>query len=228
MKDHIFRNVQAILFDFEGTLVDFQWKLAEAVEEVLQMLEDMGFTRDLIQNRKYSTLLPEVLQIVSGSGLRPEKLREEIFAIYDKYDEDALMRWTPRPGVQDFLSVVHNRKIHTGLISNVGIKTLSKALQKFSLEGFFDVVLSRNDVTNLKPSPDGLNLALKKLNAIRDCSIFVGDSLDDIHSAKNAGLRVVIISDGENLRDDILAAKPDYMVRGYDELSQYMDPSPVE
>ncbi len=188
MINHILRDIQAILFDFEGTLVDFQWKLTEAVEKVLHMLEDMGFTRDRIRSRKYSTLLSEVLQIASESGLRPEKLREDIFAIYDKYDEDALARWTPRPGAHDFLSVVRNREIHTGLISNVGINTLSKALREFSLEGFFDIVLSRNDVANLKPSPDGLKQALKELNIEKDHGIFIGDSLDDIHSARNAGV----------------------------------------
>lgn len=218
MKNHIFRDIQAILFDFEGILVDFQWKLTEAVEEVLHMLEDMGFTRDRIRSRKYSTLLLEVLQIAFESGLRPEKLREDIFAIYDKYDEDALARWTPRPGAHDSLSMVRNREIHTGLISNVGINTLSKALREFSLEGFFDIVLSRNDVANLKPSPDGLKQALKELNIEKDHGIFIGDSLYDIHSARNAGLQVIIISDGENLRDEILAAKPDYVIRGYNEL----------
>ncbi len=208
----------AILFDFEGTLVDFQWKLSEAVEEVLQMLEGLGYRRDQIQSRKYSTLLPEVLQMAPGLGLQADEVREKIFTIYDKYDADALTRWAPRPGARDFLEAAKKRLIHCGLVSNVGSKTLSRAMPKLGLEGFFEVALSRNDVANLKPSPDGINLALEKMRVRKEAAIFVGDSLDDVHGARNAGLRVVIISEGENLREEILAAKPDYIIQSYDEL----------
>ena len=219
MGTQVIEDVEAILFDFEGTLVDFQWKLSAAVEDVLQALGAMGLARDRIQSRKYSTILPEALRLASESGLQADQVREKIFAIYDRYDEDALTRWSLRPGVQDFLQTITNRGIHAGLVSNVGLKALSRALPKLGLERSFEVALSRNDVANLKPSPDGINLALEKIGVRKDRSVFVGDSLDDIHGARNAGLRVIIISDGENVREDILAARPDYVIQGYNELS---------
>jgi phosphoglycolate phosphatase len=86
------------------------------------------------------------------------------------------------------------------------------------LEGFFDIALSRNDVLNLKPNPDGINLAIERLGAQKDTSIFMGDSLDDINAAKNAGIRVIIITDGENIKEDLLAAKPNYVIKSYEEL----------
>jgi phosphoglycolate phosphatase len=52
----------------------------------------------------------------------------------------------------------------------------------------------------------------------RENSVFLGDSLDDVHAARNAGLRVIIIAEGENQRSEILAAKPDHIVQGYEEL----------
>jgi phosphoglycolate phosphatase len=222
MSEQVLADVEAILFDFEGTLVDFQWKLAEAVEEVLQMLEKLGFARDRIQSRKYSTLLPEVLRMAPDLGLQAAEVREKVFTVYDRFDADALTRWTPRPGVRDFLDAAKKRRIHCGLVSNVGSRTLSRALLKLGLQGFFEIALSRNDVANLKPSPDGINLALEKLGAKKEKSIFIGDSLDDVHGAKNAGLRVIIISEGENLREELLAARPDYLIRGYDELLLFL------
>jgi phosphoglycolate phosphatase len=214
----LLRDVEAILFDFEGTLVDFQWKISDAVEEALQVLEDMGFAKDRIRSRKYSTLLPEALKLAPELGLKADHVREQIFMVYDRYDEDALTRWTLRPLAKDFIRTITEKGIRTGLVSNIGIKTLLRALAKLGLERCFEVVLSRNDVMNLKPSPDGIRLALERMGAKRENTIFVGDSLDDIHGAKNAGLRVLIISEGENHRDEILAAKPDYVIRSYDEL----------
>ena len=211
-------NFKAMLFDFEGTLVDFQWKLSAAIEETLEMLWMTGFPQDRILSRKYSTLMSEAMQVAPEIGLSPNQVREMIGAVYDRYDEDALSRWTLRPRVTDFLGALRSRGIRTALVSNIGGKTLSAALSKLCLTEFFEVTLSRNDVLNLKPKPDGLNLALRKLGISNDDSIFVGDSLDDVNAAKSAGLKIVIISKGENTPEDILAAQPDYLIHGYEEL----------
>src|SRR5208337_59432 len=144
-------GLEAMLFDFEGTLVDFQWKLSEAVEEALQALWDMGFAKDLIRSRKYSTRLAEGGWMAGRAGVQPDEVRERIGSLYDRYDEVALTRWSLRPGAKAFLHAVRNRGVRTGLVSNVGRKTLVRALSTLGLEGLFEVVLSRNDVFNLKP-----------------------------------------------------------------------------
>ena len=211
-------NIEAMLFDFEGTLVDFQWKLAAAIEETLAMLVNSGFPQERILSRRYSTLMTEAMQAAAEIGLSPEQVRDKIGCLYDRYDEDALSRWALRSGVKDFLALIKAKGIRTGLVSNVGGKTLNNALSKLGLADFFDVALSRNDVLNLKPYPDGLNFAIERLGVSKDKSIFLGDSLDDINAARNAGIRVMIIRDGENITADILAAKPDQVVGSYEEL----------
>ena len=213
-----FINIEAMLFDFEGTLVDFQWKLSEAVEETLEMLWNMGFTKNLILSRKYSTLMTEAVQVATEIGLPPDQVREKICRVYDRYDEDALTRWVLRSGVKEFLNNIKAKGIFTGLVSNVGGKSIAKALSKLALADYFDVVLSRNDVINLKPNPEGLNLAIEKLGICKDRSILLGDSLDDVNAARNAGIRIMIITDGENAKEDILAAQPDHMIQSYEEL----------
>jgi phosphoglycolate phosphatase len=211
-------EVEAILFDFEGTLVDFQWNLAGAVAETLEMLRGMGFPKDGIRSRKYSTLMPEAMQVASEIGLQPDEVREQIGRVYDRFDEDALTRWALRPNVTDFLNEVKRRGGHIALVSNIGNKILSPAMSKLGLEGYFGVTVNRNNVTNPKPDPQGINYVLEKLSVQKDKAVFVGDSLDDVNAARNAGLRVIIIGEGENLKEEILAAKPERIINGYAEL----------
>jgi len=211
-------DADAILFDFEGTLVDFQWQLSAAINETLEMLWQMGFAPERILSRKYSTLMSEAIQAAAEIGLSPQRVRERIGEVYDRYDEDALTRWVLRPFVLESLAVIKAKGIRTALVSNLGGKTLTAALSKFCLTNYFDIVLSRYDVKNLKPSPDGLHLALAKLGVSKEASIFVGDSLDDVNAAKNAGIKVIIITSGENATEEILAAQPDHMIQCYKEL----------
>ncbi|MDD2736385.1 MAG: HAD family hydrolase [Desulfuromonadaceae bacterium] len=211
-------NAAAMLFDFEGTLVDFQWQLSAAIEETLEILREMGFPPKRIQSRKYSTIMSEAMQAATEIGLSPDQVRERIGTVYDRYDEDALTRWTLRPFVLDSLAAIRAKGIRTALVSNLGGKTLTAALSKFCLTDYFDIVLSRYDVKHLKPSPEGLHLALEKLGVNKETCIFVGDSLDDVNAAKNAGIRIMIITAGENAAEDILAAEPDHVIQCYKEL----------
>ena len=218
MEKDFFKKVEAVLFDFEGTLVDFQWNLAGAVQETIEMLKTSGFPIDRIRSRKYSTLMKEAMETASEMGRSPDEVREKIGAIYDRYDEDALTRWALRQKAKNFLSALKAKGIKTALVSNVGKKGLVKALQKLELHPFFDVIVTRNDVKAPKPHSEGIHLALNQLQVKKENTLFIGDSLDDVHAAKNAGLRVIIILGGENPKPDLLSANPDLLIQTYDEL----------
>jgi HAD superfamily hydrolase (TIGR01509 family) len=218
MEKDFFKKVEAVLFDFEGTLVDFQWNLAGAVRETIEMLKTSGFPIDRIQSRKYSTLMEEAMKTASEMGRSPDEVREKIGAIYDRYDEDALTRWSLRPSARNFLSALKAKATKTALVSNVGKKGVEKALQKLELHPFFDMIVTRNDVKAPKPNSEGIRLALNRLQVINERTLFIGDSLDDIHAAHEAGLRVMIILGGENPKPDLLGANPDFLIQTYAEL----------
>ena len=78
MEKDFFKKVEAVLFDFEGTLVDFQWNLAGAVRETIEMLKTSGFPIDRIRSRKYSTLMKEAMETASEMGRSPDEVREKI------------------------------------------------------------------------------------------------------------------------------------------------------
>ncbi len=215
----IFLNdVEAVLFDFEGTLVDLQWDLRAAVKETLEMLGTLHFPIQRFQGMKYSTLMLEAIRIAQEIGQSPEKVREKIEAIYDRFDEDAFRRWRLRSGSQEFLSALRTKGTKTGLVSNVGRKTLQKAVLKLGLDPLFDVVVSRNDVRFMKPSGEGLHLALGRLQVMKDKALYVGDSLDDILAAKAAGIKVIIILGKDNPEAELFSAEADQRIHHFNEL----------
>ena len=218
MEKDFFKDVEAILFDFEGTLVDFQWNLQGAVKETLRMLRTLRFPIQRLQGMKYSTLMLEALRKAQEIGQSTDRVREKIGTIYDRFDEDALMRWSLRNGFKDFLSALKTKGIKIGLVSNVGRKALEKALLKLDLRPFFNVVVSRNDVQYMKPSGEGLSLALSRLRVISDKALYVGDSLDDIQAAKATRVKVIIIMDKESSKTELLSAGPHHLIHHFNEL----------
>jgi phosphoglycolate phosphatase len=217
MEKDFFKDVEAILFDFEGTLVDFQWNLMGAVRETIEMLKASGFPISRIRSRKYSILMKEAMEMAPEMGRSPDEIKEKIGAIYDRYDEDALTRWALRPNAKTFLSALKGNGMKTGLISNVGKRVLEKAIQKLNLQQFFNVVVTRNDVRSPKPSSEGILLALNHIGVKKENAFFIGDSLDDVYAAKNASLRVIVILGGENPEPDLLTANPDFLINDFGE-----------
>ena len=218
MDKILFKDVEAILFDFEGTLVDLQWNLQGAVKETLDMLRTLRFPIQRLQGMKYSTLMLEALRMAPEIGQSTDTVREKIGAIYDRFDEDAFMRWNLRGGSEEFLSALKTKGIRIGLVSNVGRKALEKALLRLDLHPFFDAVVSRNDVQFMKPSGEGLRLALSRLQLMKDKALYVGDSMDDIQAAKAADVKVIIIMGKENSKAELLSAGPHQLIYHFSEL----------
>jgi phosphoglycolate phosphatase len=217
MKKAYLEGMEAVLFDFEGTLVDEQWNVKGAVQETLEKLRVSGFSTDGLQGKNYSLLMREAMQTASETRRSPEEVREMIGAIYDRYDQDALSRWSLRPGAKEVLHTLQTKGIKTALVSNVGEKALALAFQKLDLRSSFDLRVSRNDVQAMKPSGEGITLAIKQLHVSKEKVLLVGDSPDDIHAAREAGVKVILIAGGENPKVEAPRAQPDDLIRNLKE-----------
>lgn len=145
-------------------------------------------------------------------------MKKVLDTIYDKYDEDALSRWRLKSEARDFLSKIKEYGVKTAIVTNVGISALNRALQKFGIYEFFNILISRNDVQYLKPKGDGLELALRKLNLKKDNAIFIGNSIEDIQAAREVGLKVIIHLDEEYGDRDLLSQNPDLTIKNFYEL----------
>ena len=203
---------RAVLFDFEGTIVDFQWKAAEAVEEALTLLTLFGFDKELFYGCDYATLFNVSLEQAYQAGGSPGKLSRKLGEIYDRYDFDALDRWRPKDNAAHVLEKTRQCGILTALVTNSGQKAISLFLQRFHLEQLFDVVLTRNHVDRLKPDGDGILLAIKALKVERKDCLYVGDSVNDIKATHGVGVDIAAVLEGESAKNDIENFKPRFIV----------------
>ncbi|NTU60343.1 MAG: HAD-IA family hydrolase, partial [Deltaproteobacteria bacterium] len=205
------RRKGAVLFDFEGTLVDFQWLLADAEAELRGVLADLGFDLAPFAKDNYAVLRTRALDQNPSEAVRGE-LERRFGEIYDRYDLDALSRWALRPGAAELLARLRADGVKMSLISNVGRAALHRALEKFGLSSAFDAVISRNEMTRAKPSGEGLRRAMELLGASPADTLMVGDSFSDLYAARDAGVEVAILLGGENPPADIERARPDHVV----------------
>ena len=171
-------EVKEIFFDFEGTVVDFQWQLVPAVEECLTALGKAGFAREWYGiHPSYAHIYNHTLHLArQGKGTGDlYSAMAVIDRIYDKYDADALSRWNLYPDTLNVLETLKKQRFRMGIISNIGEKSLRTAMDRLDLTSRLDLTISRNDVKHLKPHPEGLLKAAETLKVDPAQCIFVGD-----------------------------------------------------
>ncbi|MDR7317816.1 phosphoglycolate phosphatase-like HAD superfamily hydrolase [Brevibacillus nitrificans] len=64
-------------------------------------------------------------------------------------------------------------------------------MREWKLDGYFEIVITGDDVSDPKPHPEGILLAMQKLGADPRETIYVGDSDDDVIAGRAAGLQTV-------------------------------------
>ena len=216
-------RINTVLFDFEGTLVDFQWKLEEAIYEVISTLENAGYPSNLFGiNPSYTHIFNKSIELVPcAKDIQSSKILSIVSSIFDFYDSDALTRWQLHPHTIEVLNELKEDSFKLGLVTNIGERAILKALDKFKLSKIFDVIITRNDVTRLKPDPEGLNSAIEKLNENTKKIVFVGDSYNDIEAARKAGIFSCYLVGGENAQTKNSITEADYEITSIIHLLTY-------
>jgi phosphoglycolate phosphatase-like HAD superfamily hydrolase len=200
-----------VIFDFEGTLVDFQWRLEPAERELRLALARLGLEGAEFAAADYSALW-NTAAARARSPARLAELRRALYPIYDRWDADALSRWTPRRGAAAVLRRLSAARSRIGLVSNVGRAALGEALERFGFSRWLRPVVSRNDVSRLKPDAEGILAVLREWNLPSDAVLFVGDSRADVLAARGSGLPVAILRGGECGEADFAGTPPDFLL----------------
>lgn len=208
---------KAVIFDFEGTLVDFQWQLGPAEAELRSAFAELGFDGDEFTCGNYATMWNTAADLLAPQE-RMAELRQALYPIYDRWDMDALTRWAPRPGAAALLRRLAETGHSVGMVSNVGRRALAEALRRFDFDGWLLPVVTRDEVTYMKPGAEGILRVLSDWQVAAGEVLFVGDSRADVRGARAAGAPVAIIRGGECDETAFADDPPDHMISQLGEL----------
>jgi phosphoglycolate phosphatase-like HAD superfamily hydrolase len=92
------------------------------------------------------------------------------------------------------------------------------ALEKLGIAGFFRIVVSRDEVTKIKPHPEGLLKAAQDLALDAEALLYVGDSIKDVDAAHAAGMAACHLDGGEDRQGDAARSAPEYTIATIQEL----------
>lgn len=197
-------DVECVLFDLDGTLIDtidmIRASMRYATEAVLG-----AALPDEVLMRNVGVPLAQQMREFS------EAHADELLRTYREHNarvHDAMIR--EYPGVDDALAKLAARGLRLGIVTSKSRPVALRGLERFSLERFFETVVTCDDVDRFKPDPFPLFAAAKALDVEIERCAYVGDSPHDMTAAVASGCVSIAALWGAFSADTVLAPGPSY------------------
>ena len=190
-----FENVQAVLFDLDGTLIDSAPDLGAAVDK-------MRVARGM------SSLPLSHYRPMAGTGARGmiglafgwtpdhpdyEQLREEFFVNYTSCMTERTLAFD---GVPQLIQELVNLKMPWGVVTNKSKRFAEPLTQAMPLFSSAAVLISGDTTPHAKPHPAPLLEAAKRLGIDPRACVYVGDDERDIVAGHAAQMKTVAATYG--------------------------------
>lgn len=210
-----------VIFDKDGTLIDFVYMWASWITELAQRLEratHLPLTSQLYQAMGYDAVTHRVIagsplaahsmadlrvltaDVAQTAGMTREHAERAAEAAWFVPDPVAVAR--PLADLAQVFRTLHARGFLVAVATSDDRAATLATLHALGVGDQLDALVSADDGLANKPAPDMLLRVCEELNVAPADSIMVGDSVADMEAARRAGvgLRVGVLS-GVSMRE---------------------------
>jgi putative hydrolase of the HAD superfamily len=181
--------IKAIIFDFDGLIIDTETAWYEAFNEVFQehslelpldvFVQSIG-TDDTVLNRLIEEQMgKERLQAIRQAAKEKHKVKMQTVTL--------------RAGVQEYLDRAQAMGLRIGLASSSTREWVEGFLKELRIYDYFEVIRTGDQVTKVKPDPALYLQALEGLGVHASEAVAFEDSANGARAAVAAGIKVVIV-----------------------------------
>lgn len=213
-------NIDAVIFDLDGSLVDSMWLWKQIDIEYLggfgiplpenlqSEIEGMSFseTADFFKERFQ---LPDPVERIKDDWNR---------MAWDKYSYEVPLK----EGVEKFLDCCLEHHIRLGIATSNSRELVENIVSVHGLNNYFSCIMTGCDVAKGKPAPDIYLAVAEELNAAPERCLVFEDIIPGIVAGRRAGMKVCAVEDAYSVsqRSEKMALA-DYYIEDFTDLSLF-------
>lgn len=194
---------KAVIFDMDGVIVDSEPLHRRAIRDTFAPHGVTVLDEDLREYVGTPTAIA-IQDFAERNDLEVavKSLRED----HRNHLRRLYAEGIPISGALELLESVHASDLRLGLASSTDRDLIEVVLDRLALQGFFDAVVSAEEVNQPKPMPDIYLEAARRLDCEPKACTAIEDSQAGVLSAKGAGMRCIGFRSPHSLDQDIRRA----------------------
>jgi len=190
------------IFDFDYTLCDATVGIVACVNYALGELGLESVSCDAVRKTVGMTLGDMLFTL---TGVSDEQVVERFFSYFMIMADDIMTDNTDMiPGSINVLTDLKQKGYKTAIVTTKVRYRVEEILRKYKIVDLIDIVIGLEDVSEPKPSPEGLLKAIKHFGVDKVSVLFIGDSLIDANTANNANVDFAAVLTGTTTKNDFL------------------------
>ena len=175
--------IKTMLFDVDGTIIDTEYVMTHSLQKTLREELEMDLS---IQELHYILGIPgrEAIKKFANN-------KEEEDKLLSKWGGNVLLladNVQVFPYIKETFQMLHAKGIQLGLVTSKTQEEMKNEFDHFNLNQYFDIQITASDTKLHKPFPDPIQKAIDELGIKKEETIYIGDSLYDMQSAKASGI----------------------------------------
>ena len=210
-------HISGVIFDLDGTLVDSYQAIYLGFQYTYTQMGLTPLSYDEVKNRVGHSLQDIFLELPDE-----QKVVQAITLFRQKYQEVYRTQTHLLPDAKEVLTKLHSHGIKLSVATNKLGRFSRDILEHLQVGNLFSAIIGEGDVTNNKPNPEMLYLAIKKMGVPNQEAVLVGDSHIDIQAALNAGIRVYAVPSGTTGQEELAKAHPTAVLNRLNDLLEYI------
>lgn len=207
------KRIRGVLFDLDGTLIEAYEAIYLGLKEALQ-----HFGREIFPFSELKNYMKADLEATLSHFFSSEEVPKAVPIMRKKYEEVYLGHTYFLNGAREVLESLHSQGILMGVASNKFGRFSRGALSHLGVSDYFKAIIGAGDVPRNKPYPDMILAALREMNLSPEEVVFVGDTLTDIETGKQAGVDVYALPTGFYSKIELAEKKPRRILKSLKEL----------
>ncbi len=210
-------KLSCVIFDLDGTLTQTNELIFAAFNHVAQRYVTKTFSPQEI-----TAMFGPPEEVAVESLVGQERAQEAMSSMLDYYrDHHGQFAWM-HTGAKEMLGYLKSRNVPLALFTGKGHSTTEITLMEFGLKRYFDLVVTGNDVVNHKPSAEGIQKILQTLSVKPEHAVMIGDSINDIRAAREAGVLVASVVYDSYAKEKVLEMNSDLVFHSVGELFSWL------
>jgi pyrophosphatase PpaX len=208
---------QLILFDLDGTIADTELVM---VQTMLAFIDQYAPGRKVTLNDLIKTSGPPLVE--TFKEYFPNQDHVELAKEFAIKARTFYPKFTVAfPGIFTLLQACNKKGIHVGIVTSKMRVNALFTLEVIGLKEAFPFMVSLDEVSEPKPNPEGVQLALKHFHVSAKNTLFVGDTTFDYFAGTAAGTDTALVTWG--LKKFSKQIQPTMWIDHFDQLKELVD-----